>query len=431
MTHQVFTSSRFNWFLLFALTGSGLLLAAEPQSSVVPTTVPATVPADTTDAVGNHTEDFLSRWFDINQMNFSLRYRSIFDADGVHTYDQAQQRTLLDGKVKLDKEGKYSIGFRLSSGHYFDWAYADFIGGGTTEANLKSIPRMAAIADQQDAINSGPMAAVYPSGGWSVLPRQLYFDAKPVDGIELQYGSLGFNRGVNTEITSYDEDGYIAGERLIVRKPQYFYFDELSVTYAYLGDILTPNFFDRYQRLGQANYHQFLLRKKLNPWLEVSTDYTYEVTHTVRAAVNMKTKWAKAVDSVRVEAYDRPFNANHVDTDFYASGSGYAITADKNFHKRFLLQAGFANIDDNYDVYAHNGNNSIWAFALNGDQYGMGKRPFVRATLNVTPYINLFGYYSHIVDFNYARDSFLWNQTAFNGGIQIDFKKLLNLSGSH
>ena len=372
----------------------------------------------------------LSRWLDINTFSFSARYRSIFDADGVHTYDQGQQRSLLDGKAKLDRDGKYSIGFHFSSGHYFDWAYADFAGGGTTEANQKSAARFASAADRQDAIESGPNASVYPSGGWAFLPRQLYLDAKPVDGLEVQYGSLGFNRGVNTEITSYDEDGYLAGERLVVRKPNQLYFDEVSVTYGYLGDILTPNFFSRYQRLSQANYHQFLLRKKLTPWLEVSTDYTYEVTHTIREAAYLKTKWAKAVDSVRFEAYQRPFDANNVDTDNYASGSGFAITADKTLRKKFVLQAGFASIDSNYDVYAHNGNNSIWAFALNGDQYGMGKRPFVRTTIKLAPSLSLFGFYTHTVGFNYARDGFLWNQTAFNTGMQIDFKPLLHLGKS-
>lgn len=389
--------------------------------------VPASAVADSDNAAANQTENRLSRWLDISTLNLSLRYRSVFDSDGVHTYDQAQQRSLLEGKAKLDRNGKYSVNFRFSSGHYFDWAYADFIGGGATEANGKSASRFASTADRLDAISSGPQAAVYPSGGWAFLPRQLYFDAKPVDGLEIQYGSLGFNRGVNTEITSYDEDGYLAGERLIVKKPDKLYFDEVSVTYAYLGDILKPNFFDRYQRLTQANYHQFLLRKKLTPWLEVSTDYTYEVTHTIREAALVKTKWAKAIDSVRFEAYQRPFDVNNVDTDDYSSGSGYAITAAKTIKKKVDLQAGFASIDANYDVYAHNGNNSIWAFALNGDQYGMGKRPFVRTTIKLAPSVSLFGFYTHTVGYNYARDGFIWNQTAFNTGLQIDFKPLLHL----
>ena len=216
------------------------------------------------------------------------------------------------------------------------------------------------------------MAAVYPSGGFAVLSRQLYLDLQPVDGFEFQYGSIGFNRGVNTEITSYDEDGYLDGERLIVRKPKYLYFDEVSVTYAYLGDILTANFFDRYNGSPKPT------------------------TTSSCCAKN--------------------------------SGSGFAPTAEKSFQKKWALQAGYADIDDNYDVYAHNGNNSIWAFALNGDAYGMGKRPFVRTTVNVTLYFSLFGYYSHIIDYNYARDGFIWNQTALNAGLLIDFKKLLKLN---
>ena len=226
---------------------------------------------------------------------------------------------MLDGHFKLDAEGKYSIGFHFSSGHYFDWAFADFAGGGTTEANYKSIPRLSP-ADRLDAIESGPEAAYYPSGGWAFLPRQLYFDAKPLKGLEFQYGSIGINRGDNSEITSYDDDGYMSGGRLIIRQPEHFYFDELSVTYGYLGDINTPNFLDRYQRLSQSNYHQFLARKKLTPWLDVSADYTWHVAHTMREAAYVKAKWAKAVDAVRVEAYQR-FNDVFVDTQ-----SGHSLS---------------------------------------------------------------------------------------------------------
>ncbi len=374
-------------------------------------------------------ETALSRWFDINTFNLSLRYRSIFDVDGVHTYDQAQQRSLLDGRFKFDREGKYSIGFHFSSGHYFDWAYADFIGGGTDKAVEASIPRLASAADRTDAISSGPGAVRYPSGGWAFLPRQLYFSARPVSGVELQYGSIGINRGLNSEITSYDEDGYMAGGRLILTRPDHLFFDEVSVTYAYLGDILTPNFIDRYQRLGQSNYHQFLVRKKITPWLEASTDYTRDIAHTMREAVVVNTKRTKAIDDVRFEAYQR-MNSVFVDTDEYASGNGFAISADKRIGKKVNLQAGFASVDGNYDVYGADGNNAIWAFALNGDQYGVGKRPFVRATVKLTPYLNLFGFYTHLIDFNYDRDGFIWNQTAFNAGLTVDFKNMLKLQNT-
>lgn len=117
-------------------------------------------------STANSSEGPLSRWLDIDTLSLSLRYRSIFDSDGAHTYNQAQQRSLIQGKAKLDREGKYSVGFRFSSGHYFDWAFADFIGGGTTEGNLKSIPRLASAHDQLDAINSGPKhRSIHPAVG--------------------------------------------------------------------------------------------------------------------------------------------------------------------------------------------------------------------------------------------------------------------------
>ena len=391
------------------------------QAIVTPTSSPAAV----TDSVPVNWQAAFSRWVQVDTFSFSARYRGIRDSEEVHTYTQGQQRSLFEGSLKLDKKAKYTVHFRLSSGHYFDWAYADFAGGGTERANQLSIPHLP-WADRVDALTSGPMADHYPSGGFAFYPRQLYFSAEPVDGVIFQYGSLGINRGVNTEITSYDEDGYLAGGRIMLRKPKQLFLDEISVTYAYLGDIFTPNFFGRTERLGQSNYHQFLLRKKVMPWLEVSTDYTHHLTDTWREAALVKTKWAKAVDSVRVEAYQRP-KAYFVDTDSYNSGSGFAITADKTVRKRVSLQGGFSDIDTNYDVYSASGNNSIWAFALNGDQYGMGKRPFARATIKVTPYLNVFGFYTHLVDYSYAQQGFVWNRMALNTGVQLDFKKLLKL----
>lgn len=414
--------------ILLPLMLSSLLLADDSAPPPVPG-VPAPPTADADNPTASPTEGILARWLDINTFSFALRYRSIDDSDGVHTYNQGQERSLLDGKFKFDKDGKYSIGFHLSSGQYFDWAYSDFMGGGTTEANRASIPRLASADDQAAALQLGATGSYYASGGWSFVPRQLYFDAKPVHGLEFQYGSIGINRGMNTEITSYDDDGWLTGGRLIIRLPEKLYFDEVSITYAYLGDIYTPNFFDRYQSMGHSNYHQFLVRKKLMPWLEVSADYTQDLAHTVREGAYVKTKRARVIDGVRVEAYQR-INQVVESSGVYPTAAGFSFTADKSFRKKINLQAGFADIDYNYDVYSNDGANAIWGFALNGDQYGMGQRPFVRVTLNLTPYLSVFGFYTHLINYNYARDGFVWNQTALNSGLQIDFKKLLKL-GPH
>ncbi len=412
---------------LLHLTSLTVSLFALPLGLVAQQT--ASLAADSSSSSLNTWQSNLDRWLSLDNFSFSSRYRGVTDSEGVHTYSQGQQRSLFEGNVKLDQKAKYTIHFRLSSGHYFDWAYADFAGGGTDLAIQRSIPSLP-LADRLDAIASGPSAGNYPSGGWAFLPRQLYLQVKPIDGISVQYGSLGINRGVNTEITSYDEDGYLAGGRLLVQKPKQLFLDEMSVTFGYLGDIYTPNFFSRGNRLAQSNYHQFLARKKVTPWLELSADYTHHLVYTWREAALVKTNWAKAIDSVRVEAYQRPKSLT-VDTDTYSGGNGFSITGEKTLRKKLTLQAGYADIDYNYDVYSASGNNSIWAFALNGDQYGLGERAFFRATLKVTPYVNLFGFYTRIVDYSYASNGFVWNRTALNTGVQIDFKKLLKLEERH
>jgi len=43
--------------------------------------------------------------------------------------------------------------------------------------------------------------------------------------VEIQYGGLYFDRGQSTEVTSYDYDGYLVGERITLNRPRNFYFD--------------------------------------------------------------------------------------------------------------------------------------------------------------------------------------------------------------
>jgi hypothetical protein len=73
------------------------------------------------------------RWVDLREMDFSLRYRGVFDSNNAHEYNQAQQRSIVDGKFKFDATGRYGIVFHASTGKYFNWAYADFMGGGNEQ----------------------------------------------------------------------------------------------------------------------------------------------------------------------------------------------------------------------------------------------------------------------------------------------------------
>jgi hypothetical protein len=169
--------------------------------------------------------------------------------------------------------------------------------------------------------------------------KRLFLAAAPVKGLDVSYGGLSVARGEATEMTSYDNDGYIVGERISVKRPKQVYFDELSFTNGYLGDISTPGFTDRYTRLDEVNYRQMLVGKKFAKWIGVSADVTRLAgVSTVRAAVNAKVPQARVIDTVRYEEYRR----------LGAAGAyGFSAYGERAIGKRLTAGAGFADIDAN------------------------------------------------------------------------------------
>ncbi len=378
---------------------------------------------DVTLAAPGQSEGRLSRWLDLDTLSFSMRYKSVTDTDGFRLFGDGQQRSLAIGTVKLDSEGKYGVHFRASSGRYFNWAYADFVGGGFADTVGPSHNAMpAALHKQFVAAKAASPATNYLSGGWAFYLRELYFSAKPIDGIELQYGSLGFNRGVNTEITSYDNDGYMAGERLIVRKPKVLFVDELSATWGYVGDFTTPNFFERGNRLMQSNYHQFLASKHLGRRLDASVDYTWHIgTDTMREALLARVPESKFLDKARVELYQRT-NAVTFQGATYAGGDGFAITGTKTLFRKFMLEGGYADVDRMYPVYRGSRVGTVTGLGMNADTFLTGDHLFARANMKINPYVTFFGFYSHDVSTPFYTD----NRQAVNAGFDVDFKELLS-----
>ena len=237
-----------------------------------------------------------------------------------------------------------------------------------------------------------------------------------------------------SEITTYDNDGYIAGERLSIKRPENFFFDEASVTYAYIGDLYTPDFFARGQRLAHSNYHQFLLRKTVAKRVDSSFEYTWQSgTNTVREATNIKIPESRVVDSVRAEFYQRLNTRNFPGLPFalsVAAGNGYAVSLDKKV-KRLSVEAGVADIDYGIgiltaDVYSYD-----LGLGLNGDSYGVGKRYFVRPTVKLTPYLDATGYFTHFIGDVNTPAQIIWNHEAFNGGLVFDIKKMLFPDRTH
>lgn len=384
-------------------------------------------PGDTSDS-SQGTEAPASRWLTLNTLSFSYRWRDVADSHGYHLFDAGQERALIDGKLKLDGEGKYTVNFHVSTGRYFNWAYADSIGAGFGSTAANSLPYYSPtqLANLYAAFAADPkgyadFSSHIASRGWRLGVRQFYFSGTPIKQITFEYGGLGIERGANTEITSYDEDGYLAGERLRIKDPQHLFFDQVAVTYGYMGDYFTPNFFDRADRLTQSNYHQFLVDKRFGRRFKASADYTWENrTDTIREAVLVKMPETRILDAARLELYQR-VNAVTLQGETFGSGNGFAITGSKNIAKRFLLEGGYATIDRSYAALA--GDRVIaTGFAFNGDSWGLGSRIYTRANLKLNDYFTLFGFYTHSVNETY----YLLTRQGMNFGMTVDFKNLLN-----
>jgi hypothetical protein len=257
--------------------------------------------------------------------------------------------------------------------------------------------------------------------------RRLYFDATPVKQIELQYGFLDLNRGVNTEITTYDDDGFIAGERVVIRAPKQTGIDEVSATWAYLGDVTEIDLFHRGDRLGHSNYHQILLRKKFDKRIEASTDYTWQAgANFVREAVRVKVPETKIFDGIGLEGYERlnSIVPKGIKTR-YRRDNGLAILVNKTLAHRYDLQAGFMNVDTDYDVTTALGGVAKPKWSLAGDQYNMGKRFILRPTIKLYRGLSINGIYTDAFDYGRKEKKTIWNERSIVAAMTYDFRTVI------
>lgn len=286
---------------------------------------------------GKTTSQKIKRWFEVDALTFSPRYRFVRTRAGVTTNNQAQYQLNVRARFKFDKKGRYSVNAGLFSGSVLNSGWNN-TGVGTGD------------------------------GVTNLYLKQLYFSAKPVKEVEVQFGGIGFNNGENTEITGYDNDAFLMGQRVSVKAPKHVYFDEISVANGYVGDINKPSVFKRFRRLNKSNYHQFLVRKTVNKYVSFSADYTFESGRdTLHQAIKFKIPKGRVLDTFLFENYQR------VDPD---RGYGFSIYGDKALHKKFTLGGGFARIDKPM---------------FNADRFPPGKRVHINALYRFSPEFSLNG----------------------------------------
>jgi hypothetical protein len=303
-------------------------------------------------------------WFEPQTVTLSSRYRFVENSADKVTANQVQFKDAFRARFNVDRGRRFSINVGAFSG-------SSFISSWDTTG-----------------IGSGnPSASLYM--------KQLYASAAPVHGLELQLGGLYINHGENTDVTSYDDDGYVMGERVTLRRPSMAYFDEVSLTSAGLGSIEMPGVIRRLKLFGHQNYWQAQIIKHVSHVVSASADFTgVSGAETVRAAAAFRLPKAAPVSTVRLELYRRVT---------MEPASGFAVIAERPVTAHARLQVGYATIDPSYG-------------GLNADRIQRGRRIFGTATIPLTPTLNVQLFATQA----FGNDFTVTNHTRFDAVVTYD-----------
>jgi hypothetical protein len=290
-----------------------------------------------------------ARWLDVQTAALDARYRFVDSSAGATTANQLQYRNTLKAGIRLDRAGRYSVQLLAGTGTSFTGSWENSgLGTGDTD--------------------------------WNPAVRHLYVAARPVDGLELQAGGLALAKTENTEITAFDNDGYMVGERVSVKRPKELYLDEITLTAGYFGDLTTPNVFRRLDRLDDHDFTQVVVAKKLGARVTGSADWAKVAgVQTWHEAARIATK-ARAFDAVRLELYQRVGGVE---------GHGFAAGVEKALPHRAGLTVGWADIDRANPL-------------VNGDRYGRGQRLFADAKVPLPADLSLNVFCTRAIDNDFA-----------------------------
>jgi hypothetical protein len=264
-----------------------------------------------------------TRRVDVSTAALGLRVRGLQSTNAGAVSNQVQITGALRGRTTIGRNGFVAIHGGLASGRGF---------------------------------NSGWNATGIGSGGAAhdLAVKQLFVAIRPLRHVDVEAGGLYFARGQSTEATSYDNDGYLVGERAVITIPPIWFVDTLSLTRGHVGDLTRASVFDRLRRLDRANYYQALGEKRI-AGAAFSVDYTRnESRHVIRGGAAIDLNRRLFVDRIRVEGYARATTA---------AAHGYAISVQRMVPFALMSSLGISSIDAEYGP-------------LNGDLYGRGRRLF-------------------------------------------------------
>jgi len=271
----------------------------------------------------------LRRWLDLQTVSVETQYLFAKSGQGITIANQQQYQVAARGRFKFDAEGHVSINAGLYTGAGFiPGSNNTGLGEGKAQSNL--------------------------------YLKHLYLSVLPIRGIEVQYGGLDIWHDESTDITGYAYNGYVAGERVSIKRPQELFFDDISIGYEFTGDLGTPNVFKRLHRLAQSNFHRFILRKNIGERAWISADYAFQAgVPTWREALRIRTTELRVVDTFHAEIYE---------VSRFRAGYGLAVYGEKVVSPKFILGGGYSGVDRSL---------------LNSDRYGRGKRLFLTTRIPI------------------------------------------------
>jgi hypothetical protein len=305
--------------VLFALLA--LIVVALPSRAQTPPAQTAVV------------EPPLRRWFEIQSFTLSTRYRIIDNSKDVRTSNQLQYKDSFRARVNLDADKRYTINIGYFSGSSFTSSWNNWGVGNKTLFD-----------------------------GKNNYLKQLYGSATPVKGLEFQAGGLYLNKGDADELVTYDDDGFIVGERVSVRRPTELYLDELSVTRAQFARLNAPDLTSRWDGFEHPDYTQVIGLKKFSRLVTGSLGYEREQGKDIyRGAVTLHFDKGAPIDTLRYEQYRR--------TNLHPA-AGFGVWADRPVTKYARVQGGYISVDQFYG-------------SLNADRMFTGRRFFIVGTFPV------------------------------------------------
>lgn len=190
--------------------------------------------------------------------------------------------------------------------------------------------------------------------------KDLFLGQRVGSRVELRAGGIEFDRGVGSEATLADEDGFQVGYQLLYAPPRGWWLDRLQVTVSRVGEFHHPSVFARFPGMTDPNAVQALAEKRLTEKLEVSGEFDrIEGVEFVRGAL----RWAPPafLDRMTLESIVRTANNPSL---------GYSVQLARRLGVRrpYSLTLTYSHMESG--VFANQGARLL----LNGDQPNLGQR---------------------------------------------------------